>query len=150
MQLTLHTDYALRVLIYLNAHDEQTIPVSEIAARYGISHHHLMKVVQRLSQLGYVQATRGRNGGLRLAKPAASINVGSIVREIEPSLDMAECFNNDSNTCPISPACDLKRMLYEARSAFLAVLDGYHLPDLTRQGAQIRHLLASSDSAPPD
>jgi Rrf2 family transcriptional regulator, nitric oxide-sensitive transcriptional repressor len=132
MQLTLHTDYALRVLIYVNTRESQTATVKQIAAHFSISYHHLMKVVQHLTQLHYVQATRGRHGGLRLAQAPEAINLGQIIRQLEPNLDLAECFNHTRNTCPLTPRCVLKRALYEARQAFLQVLDGYHLAELTQ------------------
>jgi len=150
MQLTLHTDYALRTLIYLQAGSERSVTVGEIASAYDVSRHHLLKIVQRLSQQGYVQTTRGRGGGLRLAQPPESISLGQVVRQMEPHLDMAECFDQVRNTCPLSAACDLKRVLYEARSAFLAVLDGYTIADLTRQPAALRQLLQIAEPPPVD
>lgn len=139
MQLTLFSDYSLRVLLYLAAHRERSVPVSEIARAYGISKHHLVKVVQRLLDDGLLTATRGRNGGISLAKQPQQINVGTVVRSTEPTLDLVECFDRATNTCPIDPACGLKQVLQDAQRAFLAELDRHTLHDfLPRAPALIK------------
>jgi Rrf2 family nitric oxide-sensitive transcriptional repressor len=131
MQLTKFTDYCLRVLIYLGAHDERLSTVSAIASAYGASSHHLMKVVQHLSAKGYVETVRGKNGGIRLARKAQFINVGEVVRDCEESFDIVECFNIVHTQCPLYPSCVLRAALKEATKSFFATLDRYTLSDLT-------------------
>jgi Rrf2 family nitric oxide-sensitive transcriptional repressor len=126
VRLTRFTDYALRTLIYLGAHDERAVPLGEIAAAYGISHNHLVKVAVLLGDLGVVQAARGRRGGLRLAKRPEEINIGWLVRRTEPDLHLVECFDV-RGSCPITGACVLREALYEARGNFLSTLDRYTL-----------------------
>lgn len=139
MQLTTHTDYSLRALIYLALHQDQgPITVQEIARRYDISANHIAKVAQTLTQLGYVTSLRGRGGGLVLAHAADTINIGALIRETE-NLKLLECFGPDSS-CPIEPACKLKNMLWEAQQAFLEVLDGYTLADVIRNGEELKVL----------
>lgn len=139
MQLTQFTDYSLRVLLYLAAHPDRVVPLQEIARSYGISHHHLVKVVRRLAEQGAVESLRGRTGGVRLVKAAREINVGALVRGSEPHLDLVECFDADTNTCPIDGVCGLKGALRQATSAFLRVLDNYSLADFQpRAGALIK------------
>ncbi len=130
MHLTLHTDYALRLLMYLGLQSGQRCTIEEVARHYGISRNHLMKVALTLTQQGFVDSLRGRNGGLRLARPPAEINVGKVVRSTEDNFALVECFDAASNTCPIAPACQLKQPFAEAVRAFLAVLDRYSLADL--------------------
>lgn len=134
MQLTMFSDYALRILLYLGAQPTTTEskPPSllDISRAYGISFHHLSKVAHRLTQLGYVQAQRGRTGGLRLARSPADIGIGRLVRETEPNFNLVECFDSEHNTCPIVSACDLIQPLYEAQQAFLSSLDRYTLADV--------------------
>jgi Rrf2 family transcriptional regulator, nitric oxide-sensitive transcriptional repressor len=125
MRLTHYTDFALRVLLYLGTHPERLCPISEIAQAYGISQNHLVKVVHDLGKAGYVAGTRGRFGGIRLARPAETINVGAVVRHTEDDFQLADC-----GSCLIAPACGLNRALDEAMAAFMAVLDGYTLADL--------------------
>lgn len=127
MKLTQYTDYSLRVLMYLGFKDGPAT-ISEIAERYDISRNHVVKVVHQLGQLGYLQTVRGKGGGLRLARPAAAINVGAVVRDME-SMEVAECLG-DHNTCILSPACVMRSALADAVKAFLATLDGYTLEDL--------------------
>jgi Rrf2 family nitric oxide-sensitive transcriptional repressor len=126
MQLTRYTDFAFRILIHVGVQPEgrlSTIP--EITEAYGISRAHLMKVVHDLGQAGFLQTVRGRNGGLRLGKPASEISVGSVVRHTETGLKLIDCTG-----CVILPACGLPRIMAEAARAFLAVLDQYSLQDL--------------------
>lgn len=128
MQLTQHTDYAIRVLLFAAAHPERLVNITEIADFYQISRSHLAKVVASLTQKGYLQGVRGKNGGLKLALPAAEINLGDLVNEFEP-LAIVECFGQ-KNECVITAACQLKNVLYEAKKAFLMVLKQYTLADI--------------------
>jgi Rrf2 family nitric oxide-sensitive transcriptional repressor len=129
MQLTLFSDYSLRIALYLASHPDRLCSVDEISRAYGISRAHLVKVVQRLTELGVVSSTRGRGGGLRLARAPEDVNVGALVRATEPHFDVVECFDPKTNTCPIAPACGLKGTLMRARKAFLDVLDEQVLAD---------------------
>ncbi len=130
MQLSLHADYALRTLLYLGAYPNETIATKRISEAYGISRNHLVRVVQTLAETGYVQATAGRTGGIRLAKSPDQIRLGQVVRDAEPNLVLVECFDRATNTCPIAPACELKGILRDALEVFLKHLDGYTLEDL--------------------
>ncbi|WP_308367299.1 MULTISPECIES: Rrf2 family transcriptional regulator [unclassified Microbulbifer] len=133
MHITRYTDYSLRVLMYLALKGEELATIREIAESYDISKNHLMKVVQDLNSKGYVVAIRGKNGGLRLADKPENINIGHLVRDTEQDLALVECFGN-SQACAITPACELKRVIFEALGAFFEVLDQYTLADLLPQG----------------
>ena len=130
MQLSLHADYALRVLIYLGTDRERIVPTRDISEAYGISKHHLVRVVQTLAAAGYVTINSGRFGGLSLGREPGNIKLGAVLRAAEPNLRLVECFERATNTCPIAPACELKRMLSEALTAFIATLDRYTLADV--------------------
>jgi Rrf2 family transcriptional regulator, nitric oxide-sensitive transcriptional repressor len=125
MRLTRYTDYAMRVLLFLATRPDRVCPISEITRTYGISQSHLMKVVNDLVTAGYLVSVRGRFGGIRLARPAAQINVGEVVRHTEDGFDLVDC-----SSCIIAPACGLTGALNEALGAFMTVLDGYSLEDL--------------------
>lgn len=135
MQLSLHSDYALRVLMRLALEPERLVTIEEIAAGYGISKAHLTKVVQGLAQRGYVETVRGRKGGLRLARPASRLRVGRIVAGAEKSLALVECFDPDTDECPVTPACRLQGVLQEALGDFLSALDRYTVADLVERRA---------------
>jgi len=137
MQLTQHTDYSLRVLIYLSLQPARLCTITEIADFYGISRNHLVKVVHKLGLLGYIETVRGKHGGLRLARPAADITIGEVARSTEPNLNIAECFDRDTNQCSITEVCRLKTILQQARTAFMQTLDGYTIADAIsdRRGA---------------
>lgn len=144
MRLTRHTDNALRALIYLGIHTEEgPARITDIARRMGMSEEHLSKVIARLAQLGHVETLRGRDGGVRLARPAAEINVGDVIRGTEDNLNLVECFNPTTNQCPIAPACALAPALDEALTAFFSVLDRYTLADLTAKPRDLTRLMAS-------
>ena len=87
MQLTHYTDYSLRVLIYLSLKKQRAATISEIANYYKISRNHLVKIVHNLANLGYIVTTRGKGGGMHLAYPANEINIGEVVRNVEPHFD---------------------------------------------------------------
>ncbi len=134
MHLTLHADYALRVLLYLAANPNRMVSTGEVSDAYGISKHHLVRVVQGLGRHGFVEVRPGRAGGVVLARPPSEISVGQVVRHLEPDFNIVECFNSEKNSCPITPACGLIGVLNEATRSFLATLDKYTLDDLLRRG----------------
>jgi Rrf2 family transcriptional regulator, nitric oxide-sensitive transcriptional repressor len=139
MRLTRYTDYSLRVLTYLGLRPaEKLSTIKEIAAQYGISENHLMKVVHQLGQMGYIRTVRGRQGGMSLAMAPEEIGLGDLVRRCEDDMCLVECFNSETNTCRIAGACALPSILDEALDAFLAVLDRHTLADLLKP----RHALA--------
>lgn len=129
MQLTLFSDYSLRILLYLSVHRGRRVALREISSAYGISQHHLVKVVQRLIEEGLVESVRGRGGGLNLAREPHEINVGAVVRMTEPHLNLVECFESKTNTCPIDAACGLKQVLVRAQDAFFSELEKHSLAD---------------------
>lgn len=134
MQLTLFSDYSLRILLYLTMHPGRRVPLPEISAAYGISQNHLVKVVQLLIEQGWVESVRGRGGGLSLAREPAEINVATVVRLTEPHMNLVECFDPEINTCPIDPACGLKNVLKRAREAFMQELEKYTLAEFAPRG----------------
>lgn len=143
MRLTRHTDNALRALIYLAIHDDEPARITDIARRMGMSEDHVAKVVARLADLGYVATTRGRTGGVRLAREAKAITVGAVVRDTEDNMALVECFDPATNQCPIAPACALAPALDAALTAFLAVLDRYTIADLVAKPRSLTRLLVA-------
>lgn len=140
MRLTVYTDYSLRVLMYVALHVERRPTIAEIATSYGISKNHIMKVVHQLGLAGYIETVRGQRGGMRLARPAQSINLGEVVRWTEPDMALVPCFDPSNAVCVLTPACKLRGALQRAQSAFLEVLDGYSLADLTDNADALREL----------
>ncbi len=140
MQLTTHTDYALRLLIYLMSHDTRKVSTREVADAYGISLHHLTKVAKSLTKGGWLVAVRGGGGGLMLAPHTPETRIGEIVRYTEFTCDLAECFNAARNTCPITAVCHLKPVLYRARRAFFDVLDTVTVRDIAGNQEELHPL----------
>ncbi|AOE49254.1 Rrf2 family transcriptional regulator [Kangiella sediminilitoris] len=129
MNITRYTDYSLRVLMFLALQEGRLTTIHEISDRYKISSNHLMKVVHNLNKKGYIETIRGKNGGIRMKLKASEINIGVLVREMEPDLALVECFS-DKNQCIITPVCGLKGVLSEALNSFLTTLDKYTLEDV--------------------
>ena len=128
MRLTLHTDYALRTLLYL-AHTQKPAPVDAIAGAYAISREHLVKVVQTLTRLGYVSTRAGRGGGVSLARDPGEITVSQVVADVEGRQQVLECVLRPK-VCPLEPGCGLRRLLMQAEDAFYAALEGTTIADL--------------------
>lgn len=129
MQLTQFTDYGLRSLMYLAAQEGELCSVREIAEHYGISRNHLVKVIHRLAQLGYVASSKGKGGGIRLACEPETLRIGDLVQALEPNMHLVECFNRETNTCKVVKACALKHFLADAQKAFLASLNQHTLAE---------------------
>jgi Rrf2 family nitric oxide-sensitive transcriptional repressor len=130
MQLSLHADYALRVLVYAATHRERVVRTEEISRAYGISKHHLVRVVRTLADNGYLEIRTGRSGGVTIQRQPDTIRLGDVVRAAEPNMRLVECFDRKTNTCVIAPVCSLKGMLREALEAFLDALNRYTLADI--------------------
>ena len=128
MYLTQHTDYGLRVLVYTAINDDTLVNIGTIAETYNISKSHLMKVVTSLVKGGFLVSVRGKGGGLRLADVPEKINIGAVVRHLEP-MQVVECMS-DNNECLITPSCRLTGIITGAIKAFFNHLDQYSLQDL--------------------
>ncbi|MDH5299998.1 MAG: Rrf2 family transcriptional regulator [Gammaproteobacteria bacterium] len=141
MQLTLYTDYSLRVLAYLAVKHGELITISEIADFYGISRNHLVKVVHNLSSRGFIETVRGKNGGMRLARPMGQIGIGDVVRVTEPNFHIVECMDDNNGSCIVEVACALKMVLEQANQQFLAVLDQFTVADIIKKDKASQQLI---------
>ncbi len=143
MRLTLYTDYSLRLLMYCAQAQGRLVTIQEVAGAYRISRNHLMKVAYELGAKGYLETVRGRGGGLRLARPAARIGLGEVVRATEEDFALVECFDKARNNCVLAAApCRLKGALSKALKVYFAVLDGYTLADLAEKHPTLTRALA--------
>lgn len=129
MRLTTMTDYALRLLMYVAQQPERLCTISEVAQAHEISEAHLMKVTHQLGLQGWIETVRGKGGGMRLAHPPQAINLGAVVRSIEPDFALVECFATGSQ-CTLTGQCRLADVLGGALQGFMAHLDGFTLADL--------------------
>lgn len=141
MELTLYTDYSLRVLMYLGLRRSELSLISEVADDYGISANHLMKVVHGLARGGFIRTYRGKGGGVTLAREPQDINIGAVVRYTEGEFKPVECFRGVDNRCVVTDVCRLAGVLQEACDSFLATLDRYSLGDLLIEPAKLRRHL---------
>ncbi|WP_265517973.1 iron-responsive transcriptional regulator RirA [Nitratireductor luteus] len=141
MRLTRQTNYAIRILMYCGANEGRLSRIPDIAQAYSLSDLFLFKILQPLVEHGLVQTVRGRNGGVRLAKPADEITLFDVVRVTEENFAMAECFENDSAECPLIDGCGLNEALRKALNAFFEVLASYTIQDLVDARPNMRGLL---------
>lgn len=135
MHLTQHTDFSLRVLMYLGVVQDNLVTIDELAKNLHISRNHLTKIVHRLARLGYVNTLRGKGGGMRLARAPESIVIGRVIRDTEPGTKLVDCHDPP---CSISGVCKLVGALDQAKSAFFQSLDGVTLADLVTNGEALR------------
>ena len=153
MQLTQYSNFALRILQFLALRAPNIATVDEVARAHRVSKAHLVKVAYDLSQRGYIETVRGRNGGMRLARKAEDITVGEIIRWTEAPLELVECFNPETNTCPLQGHCHLSRGIQRALRAFLSVLDDLTIADISMNRGTLIGLLdankAASDAGTP-
>jgi Rrf2 family iron-responsive transcriptional regulator len=141
MRLTRQTNYAIRILMYCAANEGRLSRIPEIAAAYTVSELFLFKILQPLVENKLIATVRGRNGGVKLAKPAAEITLFDVVRVTEESFAMAECFENDAADCPLIDSCALNAALRKALGAFFDVLESYTIADLTKERPSLQLLL---------
>ncbi len=151
MRLTLHSDLALRALLFLAAAGENGGTIPQIAAAYRISENHLRKVTHELVTLGLIESLRGRSGGLRLRRPPSEMSIGAILRMTEFDFALVDCLGNTPERCVITGNCGLQRIFGEALKAWFAVLDGYTLADAASGSRKLRNLLdiAETDDIAP-
>jgi Rrf2 family nitric oxide-sensitive transcriptional repressor len=141
MRLTTYSDYTLRVLMFLALNPARRATIPEIAAAYGISRNHLMKVVHQLARAGVIESVRGKGGGIRLARTPESIRIGEIVRASEGDAPIVECLSRGESTCRIAPVCRLTRVLTDGFDALYERLNGYTLADLMVNAKALRTVL---------
>jgi Rrf2 family iron-responsive transcriptional regulator len=141
MRLTRQTNYAMRILMYCAANDGRLSRIPEIASAYTVSELFLFKILQPLVEAGLIETVRGRNGGVRLGRPADTITLFDVVRVTEDSFTMAECFESDATECPLIDSCALNAALREALNAFFAVLARHSIADLVKDKTDVRALL---------
>lgn len=141
MRLTQQTSYSIRVLLYCSANNTGISRIRDIASTYGISELHLFKIMHVLVEAGFIETIRGRNGGIRLARPASEISIGAVVRATESNFFLTDCFDTANRDCPLVDACGVNRVLAEALRAFFAVLDSYTIADVASDRSQLRGLL---------
>lgn len=145
MQLTLFTDYALRMLMYLGLSDEgRPVPIQEVSEGCDVSHHYMLKVANELTHLGLIRSTRGRGGGVQLAVDPSEVVLGELVRQTEPDRGVLDCVDNDQAACPLVASCLLRGILAEAEDEFYRVLDRYTLTDIIKRPERLSPLLGLS------
>lgn len=148
MNLTRFTDFALRTLIFVAMRPEEMTSIERVSVAFDISKNHLLKVVNSLGQHGWLKTTRGRKGGIALGMVPDKINIGAVVRAMEPGFELLECFDAERDQCRITKACRLKGVLHKALRSFLDELDRYTLADLIVDRAALASLLDEPDVKP--
>ncbi len=150
MRLTKQTNYAVRMLMYCAVNEGKLSRIPEIARAYGVSELFLFKILQPLNKANLVETVRGRNGGVRLGRPADEITLFDVVRVTEDSFAMAECFDDDGDIdCPLVDSCGLNSALRKALGAFFDVLSGYTIDDLVKARPHMNMLLGLPEQVRP-
>ncbi|QIE42334.1 Rrf2 family transcriptional regulator [Rhodobacteraceae bacterium SC52] len=147
MRLTTRTNLAMRALMFCAVNPGLTVRKADIAAACNASLNHLGLVINLLGQGGFIDTTRGRHGGVKLARPASEISIGEVARMLESDVPFAECFDKSENECPLTSCCKLRGTLKRALNAFYATLDEVTLADLTDSNSGLRTLLSMDTAA---
>ncbi|WP_022702657.1 RrF2 family transcriptional regulator [Pseudorhodobacter ferrugineus] len=150
MRLTTRTNLATRVLVFCAVNQGVTVRTADIAKRCNASVNHLLQVVNLLQNNGFIDTLRGRAGGLRLTRPMEDISVGAVFRVFEGGMPFAECFDEGTNTCPLTATCRLKGYLTRAVEAFYHELDQVTLADLVQGNCGLSALLDMSPARSVD
>lgn len=135
MGLTTQTDYALRTLMYLSARSGRAT-IGDVAGLFGISTHHVAKVVNQLSRYGYIRSVRGIGGGIELAREPEEVSLGEVVERFEGNLHLLDCVATE-NVCSIQSFCKLKGVLAEAERIQREYLNSVTLADVSPTRRQL-------------
>jgi len=127
--------------MYLALRKGESVTIQEVSDRFAVSKNHMVKISHQLTKAGLIKSTRGRNGGVRLACPPESINIGEVLRATEDNFDLVECFNATKDHCAISGVCKLNSVLNTALAAFFEVLGKVSLADLVKNSKVIEKFL---------
>jgi len=146
MRLTLRTNLAMRTLMHCAVRYPGSLRTADVAQACNASFHHVAQVVNQLESTGYLKTTRGRGGGIGLARPASTISLGHVFRVFEADLPFAECMDRPQNTCPLIDSCRLKGILCEALGAFYGTLDRYTVTDLVAENAGLARIFLTTES----
>lgn len=123
VRVTRAGEYAIRGMIRLaKANGEKRVLIANIAKEEGMSKAFLAKQFQRLARAKIVDSTRGAQGGIALARPAAEINLRDIVEAVEGPVELNRCLAR-KNRCKNAPSCPLADVWREAQEGMLAVLE---------------------------
>ncbi len=142
MKLTSYTNYALRSLQLAALNAPALVRIEDVVQIHGLAKPHVRKVVHELGRADLLYTQRGRGGGFQLARPANTIVVGDVIRLTEGQLDVVECFDPVTNTCPLIGVCKLSRAIQHATAAFMSVLDDLTIADIASNKAQLLNRIA--------
>lgn len=137
MKLTSYSNYALRSLQLAALRAPDLVRVEDVATIHKLSKPHIVKIVHELGKAGFLETVRGRYGGFRLARDPEQITIGEVVRLTEGPLDVVECFNTETNSCPLIGICKLSKAMMKATDAFMAVLDDLTVADIASNRNQL-------------
>lgn len=146
MKLTAFSNFALRSLMYTALKNGEPASVYDISKAYGISSNHLKKAASEMVAHGYLTTIQGRYGGYLLAKKPEDIVIGDVVRITEGNMELVECFNSNTNTCPLISVCRLSSLFKKALKAFMDVLDDVTLADIIARPKELKPLLQIEDT----
>lgn len=148
MQLSMFSDYALRVMVHLASSPDRLLSTRQIAEIHGAKYNHMSKVTGWLVAEGYAISLRGRGGGLRLARDPSEINLGALLRKLEEDKPLVDCMSADGGTCRLAPACGLTLALSTAQEAFFQALDPLDLASVIRSAPGMSNLLLALNETP--
>ena len=141
MELTKRGDYAVRAMLALaRAPQGRLTSVRRIAEEMSIPVRFLPQVMGDLAAAGLVEATTGRAGGYRLARPASAITLLDVIEAVESDSRRRTCVLR-GGPCGLDGFCDVHDVFFAAQDAMLGTLAAASLADLpVRRGAHLADL----------
>ena len=128
-----NTDFLYRALIYVALHPERWVTAREVTEAYKLSHNHISKVCQELIRCGFLNAQRGRGGGVQLARKPEDIHLGELLFLDDDKPKIIDCETGIGGSCCIAPACRLKEIFAQTKRAFLYAMNSPTLDEVISQ-----------------
>ncbi|HHX73343.1 MAG TPA: Rrf2 family transcriptional regulator [Firmicutes bacterium] len=141
MKLSTKGRYGVRAMFELALQSgEGAIPLKNIAQREHISEKYLEHLFASLKKAGLINSVRGAQGGYRLARPAAEITLGDIIRVLEGPVAPTDCVIDESSgeKCERSAECVMRNIWCRVRDGINGILDGITLEEIVEEQRKLQ------------
>jgi Rrf2 family protein len=136
LKLSKKTEYAIIALLDMagNGHD-RLITVRDLSQKYHIPRDLMSKVMQTLARNGLILSQQGVNGGYKIARPAAEININSVIQAVDGPISLVDCKIHDKENCEQIEYCNIKSPMNFIHSELLNLFNGITLEDFKKKFA---------------
>ncbi len=132
MRLSNMADYAVVVMSAASRHcGTARVSATDLAAETGLALPTTQKLVSILTKAGLLRSARGTGGGIKLARPAAAINLADIIEAVEGPIAMTSCVDTGNHNCAMEGNCRMQAHWPVVNQAVRGALAGVSLVSLT-------------------